>query len=300
MKSRDIIIIECPTNLGLSKLSETKEPGVGKLPQWLKKWGLHSAIAPSKVFQIPPPFYANVVDPVTQVRNVNEIIEFALTQSEVMRGASEGNNFVLVLGGDCSVLIGSGLVLKQMGRYGLFYLDGHTDYITPEQSHTHGAAGMDLGICCGLGHKKLTNILGIEPYFRQTDVFCVGNREYDDDYEKPINDSDVQYYPLQKLRRTGLKETVLNFLEMVKRSKLDGFFIHLDVDVLSNKVMPAVDSPQNGGLTYLELRQILSPLISSELAVGMEITILDPDLDPSGNYTVEFIKHIAPILKILL
>lgn len=297
IKIRNLIIIECPTNLGLSMLSENRKPGVGKLPQWLRKWGLHAAIVPSKVIQIPAPIYKNKIDPVTQVRNAGEIIEFAFVQANVIREAMKDSNFLLVLGGDCSLLIGTAMALKQRGRYGLFYLDGHTDYITPEQSHTHGAAGMDLAIACGLAHRDLSDILGLGPYLQEEHVYCVGNREYDDDYERPILNSNVHYFPLNLLRRVGIDKVVAEFLKMVEDQKLDGFFVHFDVDVLNNEIMPAVDSPQPDGLVYEEIIQILSALLSSKKAVGMEITILDPDLDPTGKYTRDFIEHIVPVFK---
>ena len=47
-RRKDLIIIECPTNLGLSKMPYAKEPGVRKLPEWLNKWGFHSAITPKE------------------------------------------------------------------------------------------------------------------------------------------------------------------------------------------------------------------------------------------------------------
>ena len=51
--------------------------------------------------------------------------------------------------------------------------------------------------------------------------------------------------------------------------------------------MPAVDSPQPDGLRYDELSSILRLLLGSGLAVGMEVTIFDPDLDPDGKYASE-------------
>ena len=71
---------------------------------------------------------------------------------------------------------------------------------------------------------------------------------------------------------------------------LDGFWIHLDVDVLDDREMPCVDSRQAGGLTYTELRQLLRLLLESPLASGLDITILDPDLDPEGMYTARFVQ----------
>ena len=64
---------------------------------------------------------------------------------------------------------------------------------------------------------------------------------------------------------------------------LDGFFIHVDVDVLDDAVMPYVDSPQPGGLTPGELRDILDELLASPLATAAEITIFDPTKDIGGD-----------------
>ena len=68
---------------------------------------------------------------------------------------------------------------------------------------------------------------------------------------------------------------------------LDGFWVHLDVDILDAAVMPAVDSPDPGGLQHDELRELLRPLLASEKCVGIDIGIFDPDLDPDGKYAVE-------------
>jgi len=57
--------------------------------------------------------------------------------------------------------------------------------------------------------------------------------------------------------------------------------------------MPAVDSPQIGGLSYAELTEVLRLLLSSGLAVGMEITIFDPELDVSGKIARDFTKAIV-------
>jgi arginase len=52
--------------------------------------------------------------------------------------------------------------------------------------------------------------------------------------------------------------------------------------------MPAVDSRQPDGLSYGELVGLLRPLLGSGLAVGMEVTIFDPELDPDGRIAEEF------------
>ncbi|RSS72831.1 arginase family protein, partial [Streptomyces sp. WAC05292] len=61
-----------------------------------------------------------------------------------------------------------------------------------------------------------------------------------------------------------------------------GFWVHLDADVLDPSVMPAVDSPDPGGLFPGELADLLRVLIGSPRCVGLNVTIYDPDLDPDG------------------
>ena len=156
---------------------------------------------------------------------------------------------------------------------------------------------MDLAIVTGYGHDKLTNIHELKPYFDENNVFCVGNREYDKAYTRPILESKIKYLDLKKLRKNGLVKTVNQFLELVEKNNLDGFFIHVDLDILNDNLMPAVDSRETGGLSYKEFSELLIPLLSNKKATGMEITILDPDLDPSGKYTIEFIENFVEIFK---
>lgn len=297
MNSNKVNILEFPSNLGLKKTDSVIEPGVRKLPEWLKKYNFHKRINPERVFRIEPAVYTMNLDAESGVRNADSIIEYAINQSKLLADSLDENAFQLIIGGDCSILIGNSIALKQKGNYGLFFLDGHTDFICPELSGTGGAAGMDLAIVTGYGHDKLTNILNQKPYFEEKYIFCVGNREYDQDYVQPILESDIHYFDLKSLRKNGLKKTANQFLRLVKEHDLDGYFIHLDVDVLNDEIMPAVDSRGIDGLTYKEFRELLVPLLSSKKAVGIEITILDPDLDPDGKYTVEFIKNFIEILE---
>jgi len=202
-----------------------------------------------------------------------------------------------VIGGDCSVMIGAGLALKQKGNFGLFHLDGHTDYMWPEFSQTGGAAGMGLALVAGVGHEKLTNIEGLKPYIKEQNIFCVGNREYDDEYVSLSLKSDMRYIDLDGIRKQGIETITNDFLQMVIEKKLDGFWIHFDVDALNDEVMPCVDSRTEDGLWYDELKKMLQPLIQSPYFTGMEITILDPTLDKESKYINQFVKEIAEIFK---
>jgi arginase len=67
----------------------------------------------------------------------------------------------------------------------------------------------------------------------------------------------------------------------LKRPGLGGYWLHLDVDILDPGVMPAVDSPDRGGLDPEQLTELLAVLAPG--AVGAQVTVFDPDLDPDGR-----------------
>ena len=297
MNHKEINIIEFPSNLGLKQTEYADEPGVRKLPEWLRKWGFHDEINPRNIYSIESPAYSMEFDESSGVRNAGKIAAYAKEQSRLLKEIFRDNSFQVILGGDCSILIGACLALKSIGNFGLFFLDGHTDFIGPDLSETGGAAGMDLAIVTGYGNDKLTNIENLKPYIKEENVYCVGNRYLDETYLNPVRTAGIHYFDLEAVREIGISIVVRDFLKMIEEKELDGFLIHFDADVLNDDIMPAVDSRQEGGLSYPEMKQILEPLVCSPKAVGMEITILDPDLDPNAYYTRPFIENIANLFK---
>jgi len=295
---RNISIFEFPLNLGLKKKDHETEPGVKKLPDWLRKFDFHKRINPKHIFRLEAPEYSMDMDEESGVRNAGKIIEYARKQSELILKHQNPDTFNIMLGGDCSILIGNALALKKLGNYGLFYLDGHTDFIPPTLSETGAAAGMDLAIVAGSGHGKLTDIDGFKPYFQEENIFCVGNAETDDEeYTAEIIRSDIHYFDLGNLRENGFTKTAEDFLSMIQHKDLDGFFIHFDVDILKDELMPAVDSRMEDGIDYANLKEMLNPLVRSSKCFGIQITILDPDYDPDGIYTQPFINNLIQIIK---
>ena len=288
---KPVSILEFPTNLGLRAPSPGREPGVRRLPSWLKAHGFYEQVGPAQLYTLTPPPYAMDLDEASGVRNADAIAHYAREQAGLVRNVLDAGYFPLAIGGDCSILIGNALGLRKSGRYGLFFLDGHTDFAWPSMSRSKAAAGMDLAIVTGYAHPKLADIDDMKPYIQEGRVWCVGNREYDEVYEKAIRESRIHYTDLPSLRQTGVGHCVASFLWMVQEKDLDGFWVHIDLDVLDDALMPAVDSRTEGGLTYEELDEALRALLADPKAAGLEITVLDPDLDPDGRYTEAFVRE---------
>lgn len=294
---KEIYIVEFPSNLGLKEPQPGKEPGVKNLPDWFWKHNLHKIIQPNNTVRLDAPKYSNSRDAETQILNANSLADYAREQAYLINNLLSQNKFPFVLGGDCSILLGVAIALKQKGNYGLFYLDGHTDFMDVSLSETGGVGGMAASIATGNGPEKLTNILDLKPYIKEENLWCVGNREYDDDYENEIRKSSATYISLQELRKQGISNCIRSFLSEVKNKNLDGFWLHIDADVLNDSIMPCVDSRTSDGLTYEEFNELTSYLFQSDQLTGLEITILDPDLDKTGQYTKDFVQNFTTTFK---
>jgi len=290
---KEICIVEFPSNLGLKEPQPGKQPGVNRLPEWLSRHNLHKSINPKNILTVDPPRYSNQKDPETQILNAASLVDYGREQAYFINNLLSQNKFPFILGGDCSILLGPAIALKQKGNYGLFYLDGHTDFMDVSLSQTGGFGGMAASIVTGNGPEKLTNIFNLAPYIKEENLWCVGNREYDDEYENEIRKSQATYVSLSELRKQGIKNCAEAFLLQIKNRNLDGFWLHIDVDVLNDSIMPCVDSRTPDGLTYEEFNELTSILFQSPKLSGLEITILDPDLDPTGQYTKEFVSNLT-------
>jgi arginase len=67
----------------------------------------------------------------------------------------------LVVGGDCSLLLGTlAGVRDAVGRLGMWFVDGHADYLDGNSSPTGEAADMELAILTGDGPPGLVDLGG--------------------------------------------------------------------------------------------------------------------------------------------
>jgi arginase len=210
----------------------------------------------------------------------------------------DADEFPVVLGGDCSILLGPTLALKRRGRYGLLFIDGHADFYQPEADPTGEAASMDLAFATGHGPRLLSDIEGQGPLVGEEDVFVFGYR----DGEEQIRDGSqplpltIRAFDLDGVRRIGVEAAATEAVEHVTREDLAGFFIHLDADCLDDDIMPAVEYRLDGGLSLDELKTTLRIALYSGKAVGLEVTIYNPDLDEDGSAGLELAQALAEAL----
>lgn len=293
-----IVIIEAPSNLGLKPPEPGREPGTRKAPDVLRDLGLHAALKPESVLRIDAPPYTPDDARSINIRNTVLIAEHATRLADAVERVIRAGSFPLVLGGDCSLLIGSMLGLRRLGDTALLFIDGHTDFYLPEQSSTGGAAGMDLALATGWGPLALTDIEGLRPYVDIHHVAALGNRDRHKRRAADIPGLDVSgahYRSLAALRREGVTEATQASLKDVTTHDRR-LWVHFDVDALDNAIMPAVDSPQSDGLDWSEAESLLRSALAAKPA-GLQVTIYDPDRDPDLKAGKGLVKLLTSVLS---
>jgi arginase len=61
------------------------------------------------------------------------------------------------------------------------------------------------------------------------------------------------------------------------------FFVHFDVDILRDDVMPAAYTPNERGLSIYLVREVMQTIFSDPRVKGIEVCEFCPPKDPSGH-----------------
>src|SRR5262245_44509465 len=289
-----ISIIDAPSVLGLFPR------GVQELPDALHRLDIGGRLHASRHLQLTPPPYSSERDPISGINNAAEIVSFALTQSEAVGNELDAAAFPLVLGGDCTVMLGSVLALGRRGRPGMLFLDGHADFAHAEDEPSGEAASMDLALATGRGPDGFGPIGTSDPLIDDDRVAVLGYRVHGDgtDTNRGVRvwDTAITAIDLDEMRDRGLERATAEAIDVVAHDGLDGFWIHLDVDVLDDDLMPAVDYRSPGGLSWDELTYVVTTAVATGRARGMDVTIFNPSLDPNGDVAKRLVDFLAGCL----
>lgn len=273
-------ILQAPATFGL------RSHGVEQLPAVLLGHGLAQRLQARVAGQVEPGAPRSPErDPETNVMNAAAIVSYTKKLANAVGPLLSDGEFPIVLGGDCSIVLGTALALKRRGRYGLLFIDGQADFFQPEADPYGEAASMDLAFVTGHGPRLLTEFEGHAPLIKATDAVAFSFRDAEDQAEygsQPLPE-ELRSFDLPTIRKIGITAAAQEAIAHVSRPELDGFWIHVDADCLDDAVMPAVDFRIPGGLQPEELATVLTMALDSGRAVGLEVTIYNAALDADGR-----------------
>lgn len=279
---QELAIIEAPSVLGL------RPSGVQELPTALLDAGLPAGLAAVRAGRVEPPAYDPTRDAATGVLNPHALAQYSVRLADAVGDVLGTGRFPVVLGGDCSILLGALLALRRRGRHGLLFLDGHTDFYQPSAEPNGEAASMELALATGRGPRLLTDLEGRGPLLRDEDVVAFAFRDADEAAQAGMQPLPPRLHAidLDGVRARGAAAAARQAVDRLTGGTRAGFWIHLDADVLDDAIMPAVDYRLPGGLSWEELESVLRTALSDPRAVGFDVTIFNPRLDLDGTIAV--------------
>jgi arginase len=301
---RSIAIVGAPTSLGIRTYNSGEPRQLDRAPGVLRELGLVQRLGASDLGDVISPAYRDYVRPAGRARNEVEVGAYCRTLGERVEVATSDDRFALVLGGDCSIVLGCLLGARKSAEcsVGLVYIDAHADFGTPEESRTGSVASMCLALAVGRGESPLARLAGDVPLVDGNDVVLIGRRDAAEPWygHAALAGSPILDIAGAALSARGAADVAAAALKGLTSPASSGkprwFWIHLDADVINPTLMAAVDSPEPGGPTIKELVDLLAPLVRHPRALGLELTIYDPGLDPDRSCATRLVSLLEDVL----
>jgi arginase len=277
-------ILEAPPALG--HIPEHR--GVERAPEVLLGAGLADGLAARRAGKVIAEGYSAEIDPQTQIMNPCALRDYCPQLADAVSAVLDAGEFPIVLGGDCSILLGSMLALRRRGRYGLLYIDGDADFYQPQVNPLRGAASAsDLAFATGRGPDIVADIEGRRPLVRDDDVVVFACRDAADRERRACQPLPAGFLVVDRdqVRRLGAPAAAREAVQYLTRpgGPEGGFWIHIDADVFDETIMQAVDDPRPDGLAWDEVTSALLIAMASGRAVGVQVAIYNPDFDADGS-----------------
>lgn len=206
--------------------------------------------------------------------------------AELARQSAQADEFVLTLGGDHSIAIGSiGGALLARPKLGVIWVDAHGDFNTPETSPSGHIHGMPLAFLTGLMQKySLPSFAWLKNFLSQNQLVLVGIRSIDEDERKLMKSWGAHVFTMTEIDRYGIGEVMARAKDILLKSGNRPLHLSYDIDAVDPHFAPSTGTKVRGGLNYREAHFIAEDLASTGHLVGMDLVEINPRLgylDPS-------------------
>jgi arginase len=213
----------------------------------------------------------------TRILNISALKETSYRLAAKLNETLNPNEFTIVLGGDCAILIGIfGAFATRNIHAGLIFFDGHADFHSKETSPRGEAADFELAFLTGHGPHEIVSLFEKCPLVDDDNILAYGLRELD-----LIGESKIQFYTKEQMVQIGIDQSIREGLSCLVKPKLP-LWLHFDVDVIDPSLVPVL-IPTSNGLTFKQTQDFLIQMFSSGYFLGMSIACYHPNLDTTGE-----------------
>lgn len=298
MSSKRLTIIGAPSSAG------AYGPGQEKTPDALRKAGLIHFLENNGTMVIDKNNVSGFrwkVDRVNpRAMNTDKVAQVAKEVSEKVREALINEEKILVLGGDCTVELGSVAgCLSLSENIGLIYIDLDTDLNTPESVQDGALDWMGVAHLLNIegAEKKISSLGNRVPMLHPDQVHFYANGNMNKFERTIFNQYKLQATPLEAVQAdpAGTARKIRSGWA----AQFDHLLIHCDMDVLDYVDMPLAENyRRNIGLKFEQLIIALSEFLKAANWSVLTITEINPDHGEDDGSTLRyFSEHLAEIIS---
>jgi arginase len=226
-----------------------------------------------------------------RAQNVGKVVEIVRETAGRIGQAIDAGEATLVLGGDCTV--GIGTVAGQVAsgeRVGLVYFDSHADLNVPDGVREGTLDWMGMAHMLGEegAARDLVEVGGKVPLLEPEQVVLFG---WGPEQAQPGEREAIERLSIDVVRvdevtadPAAAAARALALLE----DRADRLVVHFDVDVIDFTDTPLSENPgRNEGLAYEDAVAALEALLGSPMLAGLTITELNPAHVEEGAGSIE-------------
>lgn len=209
-------------------------------------------------------------------RNIKYVNKF---NEELYKNIVNENNFVITVGGDHSIAIGSDLASKKKhDNIGLIWIDAHSDFHNMDSTISGNIHGMPFATIAGQNGDELSFFFDGK-YYKPENVVLVGGRDIEGPEYINLNNAGVKIFTTDDIKTLGVKQ-VMDEAFLIACDETDGLHISYDLDVIDPTVAPGVSVKAPNGINEKEAYQIVDEIIDkSALLKSFDLVEYNPDFD---------------------
>ena len=206
-------------------------------------------------------------DPDPRMKNRGRLLDYLpRLAGHVAGGLAAGGDGarLLVLGGDCTSHAGAlaGIRRARPGiRIGLAWFDAHGDFNTPDTTPSGNVWGMPFAMACGRGDPDLVAAVD-GPTVAEANAGLFGGQVLDETESRMLAASPVAHFGAGMLAHDAGRAAVAGWSAAVA-SRIDGWYIAVDLDVLDGAEGWAVATPEPDGLALSTTIETIRVIVGS-------------------------------------
>ena len=226
-----------------------------------------------------------------RAQNLRTVVEIVGETAGRVAEAAGSGQVTLVLGGDCTVGVGTVAGHAATGkRVGLVYFDSHADLNVPSSVH-EGALDW-MGMAHMLGEEgavpELVGIGSRTPLLEGDQVVLLG---WGPEQATPFELEAIERHGIARLPVDEVAagpEVAARRACRLLEERCDRILVHFDVDVIDFTDVPLSENwGRNEGLAYDAAMRALRALLETPLLAGLTITELNPEHAEQGANSIQ-------------